>query len=204
MWFSCASVQHPDIDVRITNSDISILQLTLGLAVMFSGMMGSAGTPDSTSSTAAIASTTAPIVSSSSSAQAVSRDNEGSANNSANINNKNLGLEAKVKAFTSDKPLMAEIAYCESRNRQYEKDGSILRGIVNNKDVGLFQINEYYHLERAKKLGYDIYSPEGNMAYARVIFDEQGAAPWSSSAPCWSKTAAYQAYKQAKSVVALK
>jgi len=118
------------------------------------------------------------------------------ATTTANLkNNKNYKLEQKVKNFTSDKPLMAEIASCESHNRQYEKDGSVLRGRVNNMDVGLFQINEYYHLERSKKLGYDIYSVEGNMAYARRLFNEEGPTPWSSSSPCWSKTAAYENYQ---------
>lgn len=112
-------------------------------------------------------------------------------------NNKNSNFDQKVQNFASDKPLMIEIAYCESQFRQYNKDGSVLRGRVNNLDVGLFQINEYYHLERSKKLGYDIYSPEGNMAYARVLFNEEGPTPWSSSSPCWSKTNAYMNYSKA-------
>jgi hypothetical protein len=125
-----------------------------------------------------------------------SSDNEGSAKTSSNSVNtgKNAGLDGLVRDFSSDKPLMAEISYCESRFRQYDKDGSVLRGIANPDDVGLFQINEHYHLERAKKMGYDIYSPEGNMAYARVIFNEQGPQPWSASSPCWKKTVAYKNY----------
>ncbi len=120
------------------------------------------------------------------------------ATTTANLNiNKNYNLAQKVRNFTSDKPLMAEIASCESHFRQYEKNGSVLRGRVNNKDVGLFQINEYYHLERSKKLGYDIYSVEGNMAYARRLYSEEGPTPWSSSSPCWSKTTAYKDYQLA-------
>ncbi len=118
------------------------------------------------------------------------------ATTTANLNNnKNYQLDQKVKNFTSDKPLMAEISKCESHFRQYGKDGSVLRGIENNLDVGLFQINEHYHLERAEKLGYDIYSVEGNMAYARLLFNEEGPTPWSSSSPCWGKTTAYKNYQ---------
>lgn len=118
------------------------------------------------------------------------------ATTTANLNNnKNYKLDNQVRNFTSDKPLMAEIASCESHFRQFAKDGSVLRGRVNNLDVGLFQINEYYHLERAKKLGYDIYSVEGNMAYAKLLFNEEGPTPWSSSSPCWSKTTAYKDYE---------
>ncbi len=107
---------------------------------------------------------------------------------------KNAGLDNLVKDFSSDKPLMAEISYCESRFRQYSSDGSVLRGIENKGDIGLFQINEGYHLERSKRLGYDIYTPEGNMAYARLIFNQLGPQPWSASSPCWKKSVAYTNY----------
>ncbi len=126
------------------------------------------------------------------------------ATTTANLNNnKNYNLAQEVRNFTSDKPLMAEISRCESHFRQYAKDGSVLRGRVNNMDVGLFQINEYYHLETSKKLGYDIYTVEGNMGYAKFLFNKEGATPWSSSSPCWSKTTAYENYRL-KSQLAVK
>lgn len=102
--------------------------------------------------------------------------------------NPNAKVESAVREYFSDIPLMAEIAKCESRFRQFDKDGSIFRGIVNNQDVGVLQINEYYHLSRAKKLGIDVYTVEGNMEYARLLYKEQGAKPWSSSSPCWMKS----------------
>ncbi|MDB5266300.1 MAG: hypothetical protein JWN89_115 [Parcubacteria group bacterium] len=49
------------------------------------------------------------------------------------------------------------------------------------------QINENYHLEDSKKLGYNIYTIEGNVAYAKYIYDKSGAKPWMSSSPCWAK-----------------
>lgn len=101
----------------------------------------------------------------------------------------NAGIEAKVRAYFSDVPVMVEVSRCESHYRQYDKNGDTFRGKVNNKDVGIMQINEYYHLERAKKLGYDIYTVEGNLAYGRLLYTEQGTQPWSSSSPCWGKTA---------------
>jgi hypothetical protein len=105
-----------------------------------------------------------------------------------NQTNSNAKVESAVREYFSDIPLMAEIAKCESRFRQYDKDGSIFRGVVNNQDVGVLQINEYYHLSRTKKLGIDIYSVEGNMQYARLLYKEQGAQPWNSSSPCWMKS----------------
>ncbi|HEY1037512.1 MAG TPA: hypothetical protein VGE62_02920 [Candidatus Paceibacterota bacterium] len=107
--------------------------------------------------------------------------------------NPNAGVEARVRAYFKDTPLLAEIAYCESRYRQFDKDGSIFRGKVNNKDVGALQVNEYYHLERSKKLGYDIHTLEGNMAYSRLLYKESGARPWNSSSPCWMKSEVAQA-----------
>ncbi len=83
---------------------------------------------------------------------------------------------------------MQKIAYCESRNRQFDKDGSILRGVVNSKDVGIFQINEKYHLSDSKDMGVNIYSIEGNMEYAKYLYENQGTAPWISSRPCWGNT----------------
>lgn len=60
-----------------------------------------------------------------------------------------------------------------------------MRGEVNSKDVGVMQINEYFHLEDSKKLGFDIHTLKGNMAYARHLYEEKGLQPWISSKPCW-------------------
>jgi len=105
-----------------------------------------------------------------------------------NQKNNNLGVEEAVREYFADIPLMVEISKCESRYRQFETDGTAFRGKINANDVGALQINETYHLKRAEKLGYDIYSLQGNMAYARLLFQEQGPQPWSSSYPCWGKS----------------
>lgn len=95
-----------------------------------------------------------------------------------------------AQSYFADEPVMIEIARCESRFTQYNKDGSVHRGVVNDKDVGVMQINEFYHGDTAKKLGLDIYTIQGNMAYAKYLYEKQGTAPWSSSEPCWGKTKA--------------
>lgn len=102
--------------------------------------------------------------------------------------NSNAKVESAVREYFSDIPLMAEIAKCESHFRQFEKDGSTFRGKVNNQDVGVLQVNEYYHLKRSQKLGIDIYTVEGNMKYARILYNESGSQPWVSSSPCWMKS----------------
>ena len=100
----------------------------------------------------------------------------------------NKGLEAKVKSYFKDDPILAEIARCESSFRQYGSNGDILRGQVNKGDVGLMQINEYYHADKAKTLGFDLETPIGNMAYAKYLYEHEGGQPWISSSNCW-KTA---------------
>ena len=107
---------------------------------------------------------------------------------------KSITVEEYVRNYFSDIPVMVEIAKCESRFRQHDHRGDILRGEVNNLDRGVMQINEYYHNEDSARLGYNILTIEVNTAYARYLFEKYGVQPWSSSAPCWKKTAAYSEY----------
>ena len=99
---------------------------------------------------------------------------------------KKMTTEAYVRNYFSDTPILAEIARCESQFRQTDKNGKAIRGKSNRYDIGLMQINELYHLEKAKGLGYDIYTAEGNLAYARALYEKEGARPWMASSPCWA------------------
>ena len=96
-------------------------------------------------------------------------------------------IEQYVQAYFQGEPIMVKIAECESHFHQYDKDGSVYRGVQNNLDVGVMQINEHYHSATADKLGLDLYTIQGNVAYAQYLYDKQGTAPWSSSQPCWGK-----------------
>jgi hypothetical protein len=98
-----------------------------------------------------------------------------------------MGTEQYVRQYFSDVPIMIQIARCESTFRQLDADGSIHRGRVNKADVGVMQINEFYHLDTSVKQNYDIYTLEGNTAYARALYEREGTQPWSSSKPCWGK-----------------
>ncbi len=98
-------------------------------------------------------------------------------------------VEEMVKEYFKNDPIMAKVAWCESRNRQFEKDGvTVFRGKVNNDDVGVMQVNTYYHLKTSQKLGMDIMTLEGNLAYAKYLYDREGTVPWNSSSPCWRST----------------
>lgn len=98
-----------------------------------------------------------------------------------------MSTEQYVKEYFSDIPIMIQIAKCESRFRQLDPDGSIHRGKVNSLDVGVMQINEHYHLDQSVKKDYDIYTIEGNTAYARDLYEREGTQPWISSKACWGK-----------------
>lgn len=94
-----------------------------------------------------------------------------------------------VKEYFTDEPILAEIAQCESHMRHTDENGTILRGEVDSDDIGVMQINTRYHLEDSKELGLDIYSLNGNLAYAKYLYEKQGTKPWNASRPCWGKIA---------------
>lgn len=98
-----------------------------------------------------------------------------------------MSTEQYVRQYFSDIPIMIQIARCESTFRQLDTDGDIHRGRVNSADVGVMQINEFYHQGKAEKEGLDIHTLPGNVAYARDLYERQGTQPWISSKACWGK-----------------
>ncbi len=94
-------------------------------------------------------------------------------------------LSTHVREYFADMPVLSEVARCESEFRQFDSKGHVVRGKADRNDVGIMQINERYHLDRAETLGYDIYTLEGNMAYARYLYETEGTKPWNASRPCW-------------------
>jgi hypothetical protein len=96
-------------------------------------------------------------------------------------------LENKAETYFKDEPILVAIAGCESSFRQYDADGNLLRGLVNKGDIGIMQINEYYHADKAKTLGFDLTTIDGNMAYAKYLYEQEGTKPWISSSKCWSQ-----------------
>ena len=96
-------------------------------------------------------------------------------------------VEAKVHSYFANKPAMIRVSYCESKWRQFRKDGRLLRGETTPADVGAFQINEYYHGAAAKRMGIDLHTLEGNMKFADYLYRTQGLQPWSASRRCWGR-----------------
>ena len=98
-----------------------------------------------------------------------------------------MTLEQHVRDYYKLNPILAEIAKCESRFRQYDSKGRVLRGEMVRDDVGLMQINEFFHKATAEKLGYDLETVEGNLDYGLYLYNKEGTRPWNASKGCWSK-----------------
>lgn len=90
--------------------------------------------------------------------------------------NLNADVEGKVRSGLSDMPVMIGVAQCESGFRQFNSNGTVLRG--SGRYVGIFQIDEQIHRARAATMAYDIYTVDGNIAYTRYLYSMSGSSPW--------------------------
>lgn len=95
-------------------------------------------------------------------------------------------IEARIREYFKDVPVMTEIARCESKFRQYTDGGNVFMGGYGGGMVGIFQIYRDVHKNAAQALGIDINTVEGNLAYARHLHTQSGTGPWVSSMPCWN------------------
>ena len=86
-------------------------------------------------------------------------------------------VESEINKIFPDMPIMKDIAKCESGLRQYSNNFVPLRGGKGGNYIGVFQLAES-HSQAARAMGFDIYSLEGNVGYAKVMYDAQGTAPW--------------------------
>lgn len=76
-----------------------------------------------------------------------------------------------------------KVAFCESGGLQFT-NGTTTRGKIDPDDTGVMQINKRYHLAKAIELGLDLETAEGNIAYAKWLYDQEGWTPWKWSRPC--------------------
>lgn len=92
-----------------------------------------------------------------------------------------------VFEFKNLPPILIAIANCESGDRQFNKDGSVIQGRVNPLDTGKFQINLKYWGAKAEELGYDLSTEDGNTRMALYIYKHYGTDPWFWSSGCWNQ-----------------
>ena len=92
--------------------------------------------------------------------------------------------EAQIRAYFWDIPVMAAIARCESDFTEFNPSGTVLHGGYKKSMIGIFQVAPL-HIPEARSLGLDLNTVEGNMAYARYLYHENGTSPWLDSKWCW-------------------
>lgn len=98
-----------------------------------------------------------------------------------------IHVDAVIPVVPEVPAILKKISKCESQDRQFNADGSIHRGEINPKDIGKYQINERWNGEEAKRLGFDIYTLEGNTKMALWLYKTRGTQPWNWSKNCWGK-----------------
>ena len=99
-------------------------------------------------------------------------------------------VQQYVQTYFADEPIMIAIADCESHFTQLDKDGKVVKN-PHSSAVGVYQIMASIHATSAdENLGLNIYTLQGNAAYARYLYESQGTAPWNDSKSCWGKSAA--------------
>jgi len=120
-----------------------------------------------------------------------------------------LAPEKVVPEIAPVPKILSDIGWCESKNDQ-AKTGYNYRyktvtdangatstvKVLWSRDIGKYQINDYYHEERAKSLGLDIHTEAGNTAYALLLYNENGTRDWNPSKACWQDVEAWKAKHQ--------
>jgi len=94
-------------------------------------------------------------------------------------------VEDFVRLTYEDKPVLIEIAECESTFRHWDPETGEPLSNPNSSATGAMQLMASYHREPASNLGWDIDTLEGNLAYAEYLYDTEGVTPWEASRHCW-------------------
>jgi len=75
-------------------------------------------------------------------------------------------------------------------SRQLDTDGKVIIGKYtdpkNGTDIGRYMINSV-HERQARDMGLDLWTDEGNGAFARYLYRTEGTAPWNASKSCWNR-----------------
>lgn len=94
----------------------------------------------------------------------------------------NSDVRRLVEREFGEDHVMVEVARCESSFRQFSGEDVLVNSIGA---TGIFQILQRVHEEIAEDFGYDIYTVEGNIGYAKALYEADGLKPWSASSLCW-------------------
>jgi len=84
--------------------------------------------------------------------------------------------------------LAIAIISCEgARYKTLGNNQNHKNGVWWSEDIGYFQVNDYFHLKTATKMGLDIYDDTDNLEYGIWLLKTQGVRHWKASAKCWQK-----------------
>lgn len=97
-------------------------------------------------------------------------------------------ITVSANTIETPSPILDRIAFCESHGHQLNPSGQVLLNVNTNGtvDIGKYQINSIHEAE-ATKLGDDLFTLEGNTAYAKYIYANKGTGDWASSQKCWAR-----------------
>jgi hypothetical protein len=96
--------------------------------------------------------------------------------------NLNAIVEDAVRFYFADAPVMVDVARCETKFKQYNADGSAYYD-ASRTYIGTFQISEKIHTPRATSMGLNLATLDGNLGYARYLYDTSGTNPWKGCLP---------------------
>ena len=86
-------------------------------------------------------------------------------------------VEDAVRFYFADAPVMIDVARCETHFKQYNSDASPYYD-ASKTYIGVFQISEKIHEAKASALGFNLATLDGNIRYARYLYDASGTNPW--------------------------
>ncbi|MFM2340329.1 MAG: hypothetical protein RLZZ360_965 [Candidatus Parcubacteria bacterium] len=103
-------------------------------------------------------------------------------------------VEARVREYFADIPVMIGICGCESEFRQFREDGTLLvsrwinpeTGKRGSSATGVCQITYKNHYPAwSDSPETNVTTLDGNLAFARELYLSEGTAPWNESKSCW-------------------
>lgn len=105
------------------------------------------------------------------------------------VHTKEVNLDSLITSYSDEfnvsENLARRIIGCESgfnpdaTNKNYKGD------VHWSTDIGMGQINDYYHKTRMDEMGLDIYDHEDNLRYTFILLSE-GETHYKASKFCWN------------------
>jgi len=99
----------------------------------------------------------------------------------------------KIEKMARLRSELVRICACEStgvataKPTHWNHDGTVKRGKINPRDIGICQINLDWNGDTAERMGLDLFKESDNIWFANWLYGQKGATPWNWSRACWEK-----------------